>query len=202
MNEATNLPTHVPRPTGSPAATIGHHLLARWPLLLGLLALFLNLANGADPHVTAMIIIIASTCYLAAAAIGSPRSVWMMVAVVSVTIVLARVTGLDPTATVLVLGAGFAVLGFLRGSTAGRRESGRQALAFMGFSAIALIAMTSGPTAAVYLAAAATIGHAGWDVIHLVRNKVVSRSLAEACLVLDLGLGIALLLTAWTTLPR
>ena len=148
-----------------------------------------------------MIIIIAATCYLAAAAIGSRRSVWLMAALVSVAVVLAGITGLDPTATVLVLGVGFAIFGFLRGTRADRREVGRQALAFVGFSAIALTAMMSSPTLAVYLAAAAAIAHAGWDVIHFVRDKVVSRSLTEACFVLDLGLGIALLLTAWTVLP-
>lgn len=197
----TNLDTHVhPHPPGR-AAAVGGHLLARWPSVLGLLALLVNSADGADPHVTAMIIIIASMCYLAAAAVGSRRSVWVMAALVSVAVVLAGITGLDPTATVLVLGVGFAIFGFLRGTGADRREVARQALAFTGFSAIALTAMMSSPTVALYLAAVAALGHTVWDVIHFVRDKVVSRSLTEACFVLDLGLGMALLLTAWTVLP-
>ena len=200
-NNATNLDTHVhPHPSGR-AAAIGGHLLARWPSVLGLLALLVNNAEGADPHVTAMIIIIASMCYLAAAAVGSRRSVWLMAALVSVAVVLAGVTGLDPTATVLVLGAGFAILGFLRGTRAERREVGWQALAFIGFSAITLTAMMSSPTLALYLAATAALGHTVWDVVHFIRDKVVSRSLTEACFVLDLGLGIALLLTAWSVHP-
>lgn len=198
---ATNFATHVHAHPSGRAAAFGGHLLARWPSIVGLLALHVNNADGPDPHVTAMIIIIASACYLAAAAIGSRRSVWVMAALVSVAVVLAGITGLDPTATVLVLGAGFAIFGFLRGTGADRREVGRQALAFIGFSAIALTAMMSTPTLAIYLAATAALGHTVWDVVHFVRDKVVSRSLTEACFVLDLGLGIALLLTAWTVLP-
>lgn len=200
-NNTTNLDTHVHTHPSGRAAAFGHHLLARWPSVLGVLALLLNNADGPDPHVTAMIIIIASTCYLAAAAIGSRRSVWVMVVVASVAVVLAGLTGLDPTVTMLVMGTGFAIFGFLRGTGTDRREVGLQALAFVGFSAIALTAMMSSPTVALYLAAAAALGHTVWDVVHFIRDKVVSRSLTEACFVLDLGLGAVLLLTAWTMPP-
>lgn len=174
-----------------------HHLLGRWPSVVGLLALLLNVTNGADPHVTAMIIIIASLCYLAASAIGHRSSGWIMVGVAGLAVVLARFTGLDPTATLLVAGVGFAVFGFLRGRDIDRREFAAQVLAFLGFSALAVTAMMMDPLVAVYLAALAAIGHAAWDVVYFVRNRVVPRSLAEACFVLDLGLGVALLVAAW-----
>lgn len=177
--------------------SVVRHLLGRWPSILGLLALFFNVTNGADSHVTAMIIIIASMCYLAASAIGRQHSGWIMVAAASAAVVLARLTGLDPTATLLVMGVGFATLGFLRGNDIDRRELTAQALAFLGFSAIALTAMMANPIVALHLAALAAIGHAAWDVVYFVRNKVVPRSLAEACFMLDLGLGVALLLIAW-----
>jgi len=177
--------------------SIWHHLLRRWPSGLGLLALLFNLTNGADAHVTAMIIIIASMCYLAVSAIGSRRSGWIMVGAAGVAVVLARITGLDPTATLLVMGVGFAVFGFLRGAAIDRRELLAQTLAFLGFSAIALTAMMVTPIAALFLAALAAVGHAAWDVVYIIRNKIVPRSLAEACFVLDLGLGIALLVLAW-----
>ena len=182
--------------TARRASAVGRHLLARWPTALGLLALAANIANGADPHVTAMIIIIASMCYLAASAIGSRRSVWAMVVVASVAVVLARVTDLDPTATLLVMGGGFAILGLVRRRGSGRREVLTQTLAFVGFSAVALTAMMSGTALAVALAAAVALGHGAWDVVHYMRDTVVSRSLTEACFVLDVGLGVALLATA------
>jgi len=174
----------------------GRHLLERWPSVVGLLALLLNVTNGADAHVTAMIIVIASACYLATSAIGPRRSGWIVVGGAVVAVTLARVTGLDPTVAVLVLGAAFAVLGLLRGSDVDRRELGIQALGFLGFSAVALTAMMVGPVPALYLAALAAVGHAAWDVVHFVRDRVVPRSLAEACFVLDLGLGVAMLCLA------
>lgn len=195
MNTHAHLEDHSHHVSGQKRSVV-RHLLGRWPSILGLLALFVNVTNGADSHVTAMIIIIASMCYLAASAIGRQYSGWIMVGAASVAVVLARLTGLDPTATLLVMGVGFAAFGFLRGSDIDRRELAAQALAFLGFSAVALTAMMVAPVAALYLAALAAIGHAAWDVVHLVRNMVVPRSLAEACFVLDLGLGVALLLVA------
>ncbi|KNA89427.1 hypothetical protein RND64_08685 [Gordonia sp. w5E2] len=196
MNTQTHLENHSHHNAGQ-NGSIGRHVLGRWPSLLGLAALLFNVTNGADSHVTAMIIVIASMCYLAASAIGRQHSGWVVVAVASIAVVLARLTGLDPTATLLVMGAGFAAFGFLRGRNIDRRELTAQTLAFGGFSAIALTAMVVNPVAALYLAALGAIGHAGWDVIYFVRNKVVPRSLAEACFMLDLGLGVALLLIAW-----
>ncbi|WP_214106121.1 hypothetical protein [Acrocarpospora catenulata] len=177
------------------------HLLARWPSAVGLLALLANTAGGLDAHVTAMIIILAAMCYVAAAALGSRRSGWWVLAGVVVAVVVAAVTGLDSTTTLLVLGAGFAVFGFLRGPGVDRRELALQTLGFAGFSVIALTAMMVNPLLAVYLAAAASLGHAGWDLAHFIRNRAVGRSFSEFCFVLDIGLGVVLLLTAWNALP-
>jgi hypothetical protein len=178
---------------------VARHLLERWPSVVGLLALLLNVTGGADAHVTAMIIIIASACYLATSAIGPRRSGWIVVGGAAVAVVLARVTGLDATVTVLVLGVAFAVLGVLRGAEVDRRELGIQTLGFLGFSAVALTAMTVGPVPALYLAALAAVGHAAWDVVHFLSDRVVPRSLAEACFVLDLGLGLSMLFLAAVT---
>ena len=39
----------------------------------------------------------------------------------------------------------------------------------------------------------AILGHAAWDAYHLLRNRVVSRSYAEFCAVVDFLLGAAIL---------
>lgn len=199
MNTTTDLDIHAharPDESGRLPA-LGRLLLARWPSVLGLVALLGNVADP-DPHLVAMIIILAATCYLAAAAVGSQRSVWVMVVVVSAVVVLARLTRIDPIVMTLFTAAGFAIFGFIRRTGEARREVGLQALGFVGFSAVALTAMTVTPALALYLAAAVALGHTVWDVIHHVRNKAVARSLTEACFVLDLGLGVALLVAAWT----
>lgn len=201
MDTTTHLDTHAhDTRTHQPGryASFGRHLLARWPSVLGLLALLSNLPDP-DPHLVAMIIILAATCYLAAAAVGSQRSVWVMVVVVSVVVVLARLAGLDPIVMTLVTAAAFAVFGFVRHTGEARREVGLQALGFAGFSALALTAMMATPALALYLAAAAALGHTVWDVVHYVRDKAVTRSMTEACFVLDAGLGLALLATTWFT---
>lgn len=197
MSNSTPLDSHPHQLASGPVARTFRHVISRWPAVLGLLALLANLASGADPHVTAMIIIIAATCYLGAAVLGSQRSVWVMVIITSAAVMLAKLTGLDPTATLIVMGIGLAAFGLIRFTGIQRRTIGVQALGFLGYTAIGLAAMMSSPTWTIYLAAAAALGHTGWDVAHFIRNKVVSRSLAEACFVLDLGLAVALLASAW-----
>lgn len=192
--EHVTSPQHPPAP-GRPALTF-RHVISRWPSVLGLVALLGNLADGADPHVTAMIIIIAATCYLGAAVLGSPRSAWAMVVVTGAAVLLAGLTGLDPTATLIALGIGLAIIGLIRSRGSHRREVGVQAVAFVVYSAIGLTAMMSDPTWTIYLAAAVALGHTAWDVAHFIRDKVVTRSLTEACFVLDLGLAAALLASA------
>lgn len=192
MNETT-VHTHTSDSPSTRGTGVAGHLLARWPSVVGLLALTANASGGVDSHVTAFIIIIASTCYLAAAALGSQRSGWVMVGLASLAVVGARLTGLDPTVTMLALGSVFALWGLARPGLASRREVMTQTLAFVVFSAVALTAMMSGPVLAGVLAASAAIGHAAWDVLHFVRDKVVPRSLSEACFALDLGLGVLLL---------
>lgn len=169
------------------------HLLARWPTVVGLLALTANASGGVDSHVTAFIIIIASMCYVATAALGTQRSGWIMVAVASIAVVGAGLTGLDKTVTLLVMGVGFAAYGLLRPGATNRREVWTQALGFVAFSLVALAAMMSGPVLAGLLAATAALGHCVWDAVHFLRDRVVPRSLSEACFALDLGLGVALL---------
>jgi hypothetical protein len=41
----------------------------------------------------------------------------------------------------------------------------------------------------------ALIGHAGWDAYHYLRKRVVARSYAEWCAVVDLLLGAAILIS-------
>ncbi|WP_221933150.1 hypothetical protein [Tessaracoccus rhinocerotis] len=190
------------QPSGGRVARALGHLMARWPAALGLLALLANLADGADPHVTAMIIIIAATCYLGAAVLGSRRSVWVMVVATSAVVVLASVAGLDPTAALIAMGIGLAVFGLISAKGSRRRDVGVQALGFLCYTAVGVAAMMSAPVPTIYLAATAAIGHTLWDVVHFIRDKVVTRSLAEACFVLDLGLAVALLVSAWSALPQ
>ena len=54
-------------------------------------------------------------------------------------------------------------------------------------------ALALGPTAGAVLASLALIAHAIWDVIHYRRNAVVPQSFAEACMFLDVPLGVTII---------
>jgi len=87
----------------------------------------------------------------------------------------------------------------LAGHRAGRRAW--PAVAAVALTALTAYDLTGAVTLApiraasglVYLVAAGLLGHAAWDFYHHRTNRVVSRSLAEFCLVLDTLLAIAVL---------
>jgi hypothetical protein len=61
------------------------------------------------------------------------------------------------------------------------------------FGAGMLVALYVEPVLGGMLVALALLGHAAWDAVHYVRNRVVTRSYAEFCAVLDLLVGAAVL---------
>ena len=77
-----------------------------------------------------------------------------------------------------------------RGGRFSRRRS-----PFAAYGGVALTALAINPRAGVVLGGLALAAHAGWDAVHYRRGIVVPRSLAEACVALDvpLGLGIVVL---------
>ena len=194
--------THVSdRPTHDHSApTVLPGLLARWPSVVGLAALIATAADGVDAHITAMVIMIAALCYLAAAAVGWRPAGWIAVPVVSALVTIAMVTAIDAIVLLLVLAAIMVVVGLIRLPRSGWRELGVQAAGFVGFAGLGLTAMMVDPVLAAHLAALAAIGHGVWDAVHHRRDKVVNRSLAEACMVLDFGLGAVTLIITWITL--
>jgi hypothetical protein len=65
-----------------------------------------------------------------------------------------------------------------------------QALGMLGFGALALIGLIVEPDLGRYLVAAGLFLHGVWDFVHLRLNKVVARSHAEWCFVLDIILAV------------
>lgn len=67
------------------------------------------------------------------------------------------------------------------------------------FGALAVGGQLVDPDLARYLVALGWAGHGVWDVVHLIRDKVVARSFAEWCAVVDFAIGGSLLLVPlWT----
>jgi len=71
-----------------------------------------------------------------------------------------------------------------------------EAAGMLGFGALALVALTVEPDVARYLVAAGWFAHGVWDVVHLRLNRVVVRSYAEWCGLVDILVAAQLVLLA------
>jgi hypothetical protein len=133
--------------------------------------------------------------YVIMATIRRRHLTWPVVIVCLVGVVLLDLQQVvDPALLMTAVASAVALVGLIGGRGDHRREVILQSVSLVIFSGLALIALYLAPAAAVYLLAAGWIGHGVWDVIHLRRNAVVSRSFAEWCAVVDLLIGVELLL--------
>jgi hypothetical protein len=175
-----------------------------WPTLAAIafaafvaLDLFRGHEHGGD---LAPVIAASGLVYLAAAALRQPSTAWLVFFLSVGVITAAKLgwTGLDATWLLL----GFAVLFFAYGLLRDVRQLGGglplQALAMLAFGATAAIALYVNEVGGAFLVAAGLLAHAGWDAYHHWANKVVIRSMAEFCFVLDTLLAAAIVVaTLW-----
>jgi hypothetical protein len=168
----------------------------RWPTLAGLgfaVLVAFDLVSGVD---LAPVLAASAAVNLGAAALRRPAAAWPLFFASVAVITVARLLGdrFDPTWAVLAGAVALLVYGLLRG--AGRPGYGLplQTLALAGFGGAAGVALLVDPELGAYLVAAGLLGHAAWDVHHHRTNRVVARSLAEFCLVLDTALAVAIVL--------
>jgi hypothetical protein len=167
-----------------------------WPVASGVvMAGFAGLDLTTDGGVELAPVLAASAViYLGAAALQRPRATWpVFFGAFAVLAVAGAVPGL-PDATWLLLGAAavFVVYGLLRGATRPATGLPLQTLAMAGFGGVAVLALAVHPDLGAYLVAAGLLGHAAWDVYHHRTGRVVARSLAEFCVVLDTLLAMAI----------
>jgi hypothetical protein len=139
-------------------------------------------------------LLVALTCYLAAAALGARWVAWAAIPVASALVVAGALADIEPWYVFAGASIVLVLIGLLR------RASGTalaaQSLAMVAYGGIAVAALTLGPVAGAVLASLALIGHVVWDVVHYRRNAVVPRSLAEACMFFDVPLGLAVIVLA------
>jgi hypothetical protein len=125
--------------------------------------------------------------YLIVAKMRQPRASWPVLVVgLAATVVLRVLDVLAPSvffvAIALVVLVWATVDGQLR--TSGLFQI--QALGMLGFGALALIGLAVDPDVGRYLVAAGWLLHGVWDYVHLWLNKVVARSFAEWCGLIDI----------------
>ena len=118
----------------------------------------------------------------------------MLLAGVAVLTVVPSSSEVVPSVGFLAAALVFFVVGAARGEL--RRPGGLalQTVGVLAFGSIVLAALYVGADVGGYLVAIALLGHAAWDAHHYLRDRVVARSYAEWCAVVDLLAGAAILL--------
>ena len=159
-----------------------------WPAAAGVVMAGFAGRDIADGGVELAPVLAASAViYLGAAALGRPSASWPLFFGAIVVLALADDAGIWALVGAAVLLAGY---GLLRGAARGLPL---QAVATAGFGGAAAVALTVSPDMGAYLVAAGLLGHAAWDVYHHRTGRVVARSLAEFCVVLDTLLAAAII---------
>ncbi|WP_448002992.1 hypothetical protein [Agromyces bauzanensis] len=175
----------------------GDRMLRRWPTALGIVfAASLAVAywfGFADAERMSQVLAAAGLVYLGSAALGLRAAAWPVFALTFVLMTIGfLVPAFDPFWWMLGIAGASVVYGVLRGSL---RPPWGMPLSIGAMALIVVIVLTAtgfGQPWAAVLVAAGLLAHAAWDVYHHRTGRVVVRSMAEFCAVLDalLALGI------------
>jgi hypothetical protein len=180
--------------TTAEEAPRSQRLLRRWPSALGLAVAAVQLARDPDTETIATVIGVAVVCYLGAAALDRRWVAWAGCVVVSLLLVASQELGLTWWLVGAVVALVLVVVGLLGGVP--RAPLAAQTVALVGYGGVAVAALLLGPGAGLVVAGVALAAHSGWDVVHWRRNRVVHRSLAEFCILLDVPLGVGAIVLA------
>jgi hypothetical protein len=164
-------------------------VLQRWPtaLALGMTALTFGGSESAE-GVTSLAdaLLLLQLGYLVVAKLQRRQASWPMIAAGFAFIIALRVLEVIAPAAAL---SAVALLVLVWGAVDGQlRRPGAfrvQALGMVGFGALALAGLVVDPELGRYLVAAGFFAHGVWDFIYFKLDKVVARSHAEWCGVLD-----------------
>jgi hypothetical protein len=170
----------------------------RWPTALAVASAALTFDggdSGGSVRGLAEALLLLPLGYLIVAKLQRPRASWpVLVCGVATMIVLRLLDVIAPSAALV----GIALIVLVWGAVDGQLpRSGLfqiQALGMLGFGALALIGLAVDPQLGRYLVAAGWFLHGLWDFVHLRTNKVVVRSYAQWCGVVDILIAAQLLL--------
>ena len=201
---AMNQPSAAP---GTPADTVGGQevvrrpgwrrvtlaIARRWPTWVALASAAISLSDFEGGLEYVIIFVLPAAGYLFLAVVDRPRITWAVVAAALAMVVALRLLGIDPWPPLAVAALALAAAGMIIGPL---RRPGIYALQLPGalaFMAFGITVLGTPATIGGYLVAVGLVGHAAWDAVHWRANKIVSRSFAEWCGVLDLVLGVGVL---------
>ena len=160
-------------------------ILHRWPTWLAI-ALAALTVGGSTVGILADVLPMLALAYLAAAVLQRRQATWLLaVSIVAAFAALRTQDWVDPVVVLVAAAVALVLWGAFRGQLRRRGALVVEAAGMVGFTAIALAAVSVDPDLGRYVVAAGWFGHAAWDFAHFRADKVVSRSFAEWCAVFD-----------------
>ncbi|MEU4546625.1 hypothetical protein [Nonomuraea dietziae] len=171
-------------------------VLRRWPTALAAGIAILSLGGGgSDEGVAALAtaLMLLPLLYLIVAKIRRRQASWPVLVALSVLFVVLRALDvIAPSAFFAAVALVVLVWGAVDGQLHRPGPFRTQALGMVGFGALALAGLIVDPDLGRYLVAAGWLFHGVWDLVHLKLDKVVARSYAEWCGVLDVLIAVQL----------
>ncbi|MFJ8531982.1 hypothetical protein [Streptomyces sp. NPDC093591] len=175
-------------------------LTRRWPTALAVVVVVLNvIASGSEDVADAVggfgeTLPLLPLIYLVVHQIGKPQATWPVLgAALVVGFALPLQDVVAPSTVLVALALLLLAWGALRGTPHGRAALGVQAVGALVFCGLALAGLAVDPDLGRYLLAAGWFFHGVWDFVHLRLDKVVSRTFAEWCGVIDVLVAVQLL---------
>jgi hypothetical protein len=170
-------------------------LAHRWPTVVGALAAVGMILADPNRVAVALVVAIATTCYVAAAVFARPWMAWAWIPIASVVVVAGKLVDVEPMVATGVAAAALVVAGLARPTT--RPAATLETAGLLVYGAFTVAALLLAPSAGLVVVALTLVAHGAWDMWHLRRHRdLVSPSLAEACIALDVPLGLAVLVMA------
>ena len=168
-------------------------LMHRWPTWLAI-ALAALTVGGSTVKSLADVLPMLAFFYLAAAVLQRRQATWLVaVATVAAFAALRLQDWGDPVVALIVAALALMLWGAVRGQLRRRGALVVEMAGMVGFTAIALAAVSVDPDFGRYIVAAGWFGHAAWDFAHFRADKVVSRSFAEWCTAFDVLRAVGML---------
>jgi hypothetical protein len=161
-------------------------ILHRWPTWLAIAMAVLLAAGGTTVGELADVLPMLALAYLAAAVLQRRKATWpLAIGIVAAFAALRMQDWVDSVVALLAAALALVLWSAARGQLRRRGVLVVEAAGMVGFTAIAIAAVSVDPDLGRYVVAAGWFGHAAWDFAHFRADKVVSRSFAEWCAVYD-----------------
>jgi hypothetical protein len=178
-------------------------LTRRWPTALGLVAAVLAIVL-LDLNVEQFgpVVVLMAGIYMMTYALGPPPTVWLSFFALSIVFGVLRALDdldalpVDPAVAVTVVVVLLWVWAVLRRRYTDGATFTLQTAGMVGFGAVTLVCAVVAPRWGLALAGVGFLAHGVWDAYHFATNKVVHRTYAEFCGVVDLVIGPALIVAA------